>query len=79
MQFTDEWLVPTAETLVSSDVLKALREAEGAPASLWETLVQKKLTTDDLIVHAASERFRLPKADFSRLDFKVREAVPESL
>ena len=79
MQFTDEWLVPTAETLVPSEALQKLREAEGAPVSLWETLVQKKLTTDEQIVHAASERFRLPKADFSRLDFKVREAVPESL
>jgi type II secretory ATPase GspE/PulE/Tfp pilus assembly ATPase PilB-like protein len=79
MQFTDEWLVPTAETLVSSEVLQSLRVAEGAPVSLWELLVQKKLTSDEQIVHAASERFRFPKADLSRLDFKVREAVPESL
>jgi type II secretory ATPase GspE/PulE/Tfp pilus assembly ATPase PilB-like protein/ActR/RegA family two-component response regulator len=79
MQFTDEWLVPTAEMLVAGDALEALRQAEGPPASLWELLVDRKLSSDERILHAASERFRLPRADFTRLDFKVRESVPETL
>jgi type II secretory ATPase GspE/PulE/Tfp pilus assembly ATPase PilB-like protein/CheY-like chemotaxis protein len=79
MQFTDEWLVPTMETLVSSEALETLRNAAGGAASLWETSVQKKLTTDDRIMAAAAERFRLPVADFSKLDYKVRESVPETL
>jgi type II secretory ATPase GspE/PulE/Tfp pilus assembly ATPase PilB-like protein/CheY-like chemotaxis protein len=79
MQFTDEWLVPTMETLVASEALDALRKAPGAAASLWETTVQKKLTTDDRIMAAAAERFRLPVADFSRLEMTVRESVPETL
>ena len=79
MQFTDEWLLPTMETLVKGDELEALRQASGGPASLWEVAVQKKLTTDDQIIAAAAERFRLPVADLSKLDFKVRESVPETL
>jgi type II secretory ATPase GspE/PulE/Tfp pilus assembly ATPase PilB-like protein/CheY-like chemotaxis protein len=79
MQFTDEWLVPTMETLVSSEALETLRNAAGGAASLWETSVQKKLTTDERIMAAAAERFRLPVADFSKLDYKVRESVPETL
>jgi type II secretory ATPase GspE/PulE/Tfp pilus assembly ATPase PilB-like protein/CheY-like chemotaxis protein len=67
------------ETLVSAPELDALRRADDAPGSLWETLVQKKMTTDDRIIAAAAERFRLPVADISKLEFKVRESVPETL
>jgi type II secretory ATPase GspE/PulE/Tfp pilus assembly ATPase PilB-like protein/CheY-like chemotaxis protein len=79
MQFTDEWLLPTMETLVASEELETLRNAPGAAASLWESTVQKKLTTDDRIMAAAAERFRLPVADFTKLELKVRESVPETL
>ena len=79
MQFTDEWLFPTMETLVAGEELEALRNAPGGPASLWESVVNKKLTTDDQVIAAAAERFRLPVADFSKLDMKVRESVPETL
>ena len=79
MQFTDEWLLPTMETLVASEELEALRNAPGGPASLWESTVQKKLTTDDRIIAAAAERFRLPVADLTKLELKVRESVPETL
>jgi type II secretory ATPase GspE/PulE/Tfp pilus assembly ATPase PilB-like protein/CheY-like chemotaxis protein len=79
MQFTDEWLVPTMETLVASEELTALRDAPGGAASLWESTVQKRLTTDERIMSAAAERFRIPVADFSKLELKVRESVPETL
>jgi type II secretory ATPase GspE/PulE/Tfp pilus assembly ATPase PilB-like protein len=79
MQFTDEWLVPTLETLVSEDALKALRGAEGAPASLWDTLVRRRLATDAQILGAIAARFRLPVADFSGLDQRVKDEIPEQL
>ena len=43
MQFTDEWLVPSIETLLSEEAIKALRQESGPDASLWEILVQRAL------------------------------------
>ncbi len=61
MQFTDEWLVPTVEVLVPEEVMLELRETDAEePMSLWETLVRKKLVTDDQIMTAIATRFRLP-------------------
>jgi len=79
MQFTDEWLVPTLESLVPADAMKALRGADGGPISLWETLVQRKVLTDAKILEAVAGRFRLPIADFASLDPRVKEAIPEQL
>jgi type II secretory ATPase GspE/PulE/Tfp pilus assembly ATPase PilB-like protein/CheY-like chemotaxis protein len=79
MQFTDEWLVPTLEPLVPEDAMKSLRGAEGGPASLWETLVQRRLATDAQIVGAIAARFRIPVADFGSLDPRVKETIPEQL
>ena len=79
MQFTDEWLVPSLEALVPEDALNALRGAEGGPASLWDTLVQRKLATDAQILGAIAARFRLPLADFSGLDMRVKDEIPEQL
>jgi len=79
MQFTDEWLVPSLEALVPDDALNALRGAEGGPASLWDTLVQRKLATDAQILGAIAARFRLPLADFSGLDTRVKDEIPEQL
>jgi len=79
MQFTDEWLVPTLEPLVPEDAMKALQGAEGGPASLWETVVQRKLATDAQIVGAIAARFRIPVADFGSLDPRVKETIPEQL
>ncbi len=80
MQFTDEWLVPTLEKVLSPDSLENLRqEPSEQPQSLWLTVVQRKLSTDDEILRAAAARFRLPIADISLLDPKVKDAVPEPL
>ena len=79
MQFTDEWLVPTLETLVPEGALKSLRTIEGGPASLWEAVVQRKLATDAQILGAIASRFRLPVADFSGLDPRVKDEIPEQL
>ena len=72
MQFTDEWLVQTIEKLLDA-------EPAQDPQSLWATVVQRKLVSDDEILRAAAARFRLPVADLSVLDRSMRDAVPEPL
>ncbi len=79
MQFTDEWLVPTVETLVSGDTVAGLRAADGPPASLWDTLVQRKLATEAQILNAVAARFRFPVAELAGLDPDVKDSVPEQL
>jgi type II secretory ATPase GspE/PulE/Tfp pilus assembly ATPase PilB-like protein/CheY-like chemotaxis protein len=79
MQFTDEWLVPSIETLLSTEAVQALRDEQGPNASLWETLVQRKQASDEQILKAIAARFRFPVADLSRPDSKLSTTVPEQL
>jgi type II secretory ATPase GspE/PulE/Tfp pilus assembly ATPase PilB-like protein/CheY-like chemotaxis protein len=79
MQFTDEWLVPSIETLLSDEAVKALRAEEGAAVSLWETLVARKLASDDQILEAIASRFRFQVADLAKPDPKLVATVPEQL
>jgi type II secretory ATPase GspE/PulE/Tfp pilus assembly ATPase PilB-like protein/CheY-like chemotaxis protein len=79
MQFTDEWLVPSIETLLSDKAVKALREEEGPAVSLWELLVQRKLASDEQILGAIASRFRFQVADLTKPDAKVMTTVPEQL
>jgi type II secretory ATPase GspE/PulE/Tfp pilus assembly ATPase PilB-like protein/CheY-like chemotaxis protein len=80
MQFTDEWLVHTVEPLLPEQSVAGLRqEPAPAPVSLWETLIQRKLITDEQVLTAIATRFRIARADLSRLDPKVSQAVPEQL
>jgi type IV pilus assembly protein PilB len=79
-QFSDEWLVPTVEPLVAAGDLEAIRKLEvDEPLSLWETLAQRKLLTDEQILAAVARRFHLPIADLSQVDPAVRDVVPEGL
>jgi type II secretory ATPase GspE/PulE/Tfp pilus assembly ATPase PilB-like protein/CheY-like chemotaxis protein len=80
MQFTDEWLVPTVEPLLPDQAIAELRqETASGPVSLWETLVQRKLSSDEQILAAIAARFRFPVADLSRVDPKLTQTVPEQL
>ena len=80
MQFLDEWLVPTVEPLLPGEALAALRQEPGTtPVSLWETVVQRKLVSDEQVLAALATRFRLPLADLSRLDPALIQEVPEQL
>ncbi|HEX6433435.1 MAG TPA: type II/IV secretion system protein [Gemmatimonadales bacterium] len=79
MQFTDEWLVPSIETLLPDEALKALRSEEGPAASMWELLVQRKLASDEQILGAIAARFRFPVADLTKLDPKLNTTVPEQV
>jgi type II secretory ATPase GspE/PulE/Tfp pilus assembly ATPase PilB-like protein/CheY-like chemotaxis protein len=80
MQFTDEWLVPTLEPLLPDQAVAALRQEQApAPVSLWETVVQRRMTGDEQILAAIATRFRFPVADMARVDPRVSQAVPEQL
>ncbi len=79
MQFTDEWLVPSLESLLSPDAVAALRQEAGPEVSLWEMLVQRKLASDEQILGAIATRFRFTVADLSKTDVKLISAVPEQL
>ena len=79
MQFTDEWLVPSIEGLLSPEVMTGLRQESGAAASLWELLVQRKLASDQQILDAIAARFRFPVADLAKVDPKFIATVPEQL
>jgi type IV pilus assembly protein PilB len=79
MQFSDEWLVPSIEGLLSDEAVKALRQEQGPDAQLWDILVQRRLATDEQILAAVAARFRLPVADLSKIDPKLTATVPEQL
>ena len=79
MQFTDEWLVPSLETLLTPDAVTELRQETGPDVSLWEMLVQRKLASDEQILGAIATRFRFPVADINKPDVKLISAVPEQL
>ncbi len=79
MQFIDEWLVPSIETLLSSEAVKGLRAEAGPGVSLWEMLVQRKLASDEQVLGAIASRFRFQVADLTKTEPKVITAVPEQL
>src|SRR6476620_12555834 len=80
MQFIDEWLVPTLEPMLPPDGFAAIRqEVTPAPGSLWETAVQRKLTSDEQVLNAIATRFRLPVANMSRIDPRAVQTVPEQI
>ncbi len=79
MQFTDEWLVPSIETLLSPEAVQQLRQEGGPEVSLWEMLVQRKLATDVQVLGAIATRFRFPIAELTKPDPKLISAVPEQL
>ncbi len=79
MQFTDEWLVPSIETLLSAAAVETLRQEAGPNVSLWEMLVQRKQASDKDILGAIATRFRFPIADLTKTDVKLISAVPEQL
>ncbi len=79
MPFSDEWLVPTLATLVTEQQIAAVRQDAGSVASLWEALVERRLTTDEQILQAVAARFRFQVADLAMLDHRVQETVPEQV
>ncbi len=80
MPFTDEWLVATVQVLLPEGTIESLRAETGTgTTSLWEQLVQRRLTSDEHVLEAIAKRFRLPVADLAVTDPRVRDGLPENL
>src|SRR5437867_2080220 len=77
--FPDEWLAHSLEGVLSAERLAELRAKATPGRTLWETLVDEKIASDQQILSALSTHFRLKLADVATIDPKVREAVPEQL
>src|SRR5438876_1318474 len=77
--FPDEWLAHSLEGVLSAERLGELRAKATPGRTLWETLVDEKIASDQQILSALSTRFRLKLADVATIDPKVREGVPEQL
>ncbi len=73
----DSWL---AQTLIDAGLLTKAQVAELAPeTSLWQAVVDGKLTQDQDIVQAIARQFRVKVADLSLADPRAALLVPESL
>src|SRR6266545_2504471 len=77
--FPDEWLAQSLEGLITPEILIDLRGKAEPGRTLWETLVEHKVASDDQILEKLSTRFRLKIADVSKVDPKVKDSVPEQL
>ncbi|HEY7685306.1 MAG TPA: ATPase, T2SS/T4P/T4SS family [Gemmatimonadales bacterium] len=76
--FPDEWLVQTMEVLTPERLAELRAKAEPGK-TLWETVVQEKLATDEEILETVGTRFRLRVADLGQLEPGARTALPEAL
>ncbi len=73
----DEWIVPTLEGLLTKD---AIGDVEASlQESYWETAVRLKLLTDDEILNALAQRFRMKAANLAQVSQQAKELVPEAL
>jgi type II secretory ATPase GspE/PulE/Tfp pilus assembly ATPase PilB-like protein/CheY-like chemotaxis protein len=77
--FPDEWLARSLEGVLSPELLGELRGKAPPGRTLWESLVDQKIASDEQILTALSTRFRLKLADLQTLDRTVMEKVPEQL
>src|SRR2546427_3524896 len=57
--FPDEWLAHSLEGVLSAERLAELRAKATPGRTLWETLVDEKIASDQQILSALSTRFRL--------------------
>jgi type II secretory ATPase GspE/PulE/Tfp pilus assembly ATPase PilB-like protein len=77
--FPDEWLAHSLEGVLTPELLVELRAKAEPQATLWQTLVAQKVSTDEQILKALSSRFRLKLADVHQLDPTAKERVPEQV
>ena len=77
--FPDEWLAHSLEGVLTPELLAELRGKAEAQATLWQTLVAQKISTDEQILTALSSRFRLKLADLHHMDPAAKERVPEQV
>ena len=77
--FPDEWLLHSLEGVVTAERVAELRAKAAPSRTLWETLVEEKIATNEQILAALSTRFRLKLADIHQLNPDVKVSVPEQL
>ena len=76
--FPDEWLTPLLEELTPERLAELRTKAEPGK-TLWETVVQQKVLSDEDILERLAARFRLRITDMSQIDPGARTALPEAL
>jgi type II secretory ATPase GspE/PulE/Tfp pilus assembly ATPase PilB-like protein/CheY-like chemotaxis protein len=75
---SDEWLLPVLADIIPASDLARLEEL--APESYWQEAVGRRLVTDEALVTALAQRFRMRIATFDMGSADAaRDAVPESL
>ena len=67
------------EELVGVEALEELRAAETDHDLLWDAVVDRKLASDEALLNALSNRFRLKLADLSQSAQAARDLVPEQV
>ena len=77
-EFRDEWLSPTLTQLIGDEKLEAARTSENAQASLWETVVESKIATDEEILGTLATKFRVKIADLSQMERAAKDLVTEA-
>jgi type II secretory ATPase GspE/PulE/Tfp pilus assembly ATPase PilB-like protein len=76
-QIRDEWLLPTLEAILSPAEMATLREEVGE--SYWESAVRRGMISDEELVEALAQRFRMRAANVMNVSQAARELVPEQL
>ncbi len=80
MQFSDEWLVPTIEPLLPEGAIAGVRADTGSgSASIWESVVQRKLLSDEQVLSTIAARFRIPVVPSVQPDAAVKDVVSEAV
>ncbi len=80
MQFSDEWLVPTIEPLLPEGTLATIRSDAGTSGvSLWESVVHRKLVSDEQVLSTIAARFRIPVIPAVLPDAAVKDVVSEAV
>jgi type II secretory ATPase GspE/PulE/Tfp pilus assembly ATPase PilB-like protein/ActR/RegA family two-component response regulator len=65
--------------LVGPDKVLEIRESPENYTSIWNAVVELKLTSDEALLSSLATRFRLKLADLSQSDRAARELVPEGV
>jgi type II secretory ATPase GspE/PulE/Tfp pilus assembly ATPase PilB-like protein/CheY-like chemotaxis protein len=75
--YQDEWITGTIEGILGAERVAELRAVRSDAKTLWQLAVRAGGVTDEQILGALSDRFRLKIADLSQSDRAARELVPE--
>ena len=73
----DEWIIPTLDGLLSKEAAAELLTI--VSESYWETAVRKQMLTDETILAALAQRFRMKVANLAQISQQAKELVPEAL